>query len=295
MRPLYILNTRDQFFYPISPWRFFIRHILLWGIVLGVFTFGILYLLALNQILDPWGFLRKQEVIQKSSMLRDQYEKLLTLSQQIESFHQKENLKYRPLLAIKPLESGFWNMGIGGAEIYPNISSDALKKILWEVNNVTLKSHLLKKHYRYYQEAIFNRITEFQSIPIIIPVKGPVISGFGYRLHPLRHIPHLHTGLDIDARYGAPVRATADGVVILSRNKNDGYGNQVEIDHHNGYVTKYAHLSRIKVSLGQKVKRGQIIGYVGSTGISTGPHLHYEILYRNQKIDPLPFLLFEWQ
>jgi murein DD-endopeptidase MepM/ murein hydrolase activator NlpD len=183
-------------------------------------------------------------------------------------------------------------MGIGGAEIYPNISSEVLKNVVWEVDNVLLKSQLLKKHYRYYQEAIFNRIVEFQSMPVLIPVKGPILSGFGYRPHPLHHATHFHTGVDIDARYGVPVRASADGVIILTGNKNDGYGNQVEIDHHNGYVTKYAHLSRIKVSLGQKVKRGQIIGHVGSTGLSTGPHLHYEIIYKNQKIDPVPFLLF---
>ena len=111
------------------------------------------------------------------------------------------------------------------------------------------------------------------------PVNGRQTSGFGYRRHPILGYMKMHSGIDFGAPYGAPIYATADGVVALAGRKG-GYGNFVQINHGSGIGTGYGHMSRIATSAGARVRQGQIIGYVGSTGLSTGPHLHYE-LYRN--------------
>jgi murein DD-endopeptidase MepM/ murein hydrolase activator NlpD len=110
------------------------------------------------------------------------------------------------------------------------------------------------------------------------------------RTHPIHNIPKMHTGLDMQASTGTKVHAAGDGVVKLSGTSRGGYGMQIEIDHGGyGYVTKYAHLSNITVKKGDKVKRGQVVGLSGNTGLSKGPHLHYEIIKNGKKIDPIDY------
>ena len=120
---------------------------------------------------------------------------------------------------------------------------------------------------------------------LVAPVPGAVISRFGMRRHPILGYRRMHSGLDFRARSGTPIYAATDGRVDMA-GRNGGYGNYVRIQHGNGLGTGYAHMSRIAVSRGQSVRRGQVIGYVGSTGLSTGPHLHYEMYRGNAKVDP---------
>jgi murein DD-endopeptidase MepM/ murein hydrolase activator NlpD len=129
------------------------------------------------------------------------------------------------------------------------------------------------------------------TIPVRKPVDGEIDlqSGFGVRIDPFLGAPAMHTGLDLHGEIGDPVRATADGTVIAA-GWNGGYGRMVDLDHHNGLTTRYAHLSSIDVRVGQSVKSGQIVGKVGSTGRSTGPHLHYETRLKGEAVDPQKFL-----
>lgn len=117
------------------------------------------------------------------------------------------------------------------------------------------------------------------------PVSGAVSSGYGMRRHPILGYRRMHTGMDFKASYGTPIHAVTDGVVTYAARKG-GYGNFVRINHGNGMATGYAHMSRFAVHNGTRVRRGQIIGYVGSTGLSTGPHLHYEVYRNNQRVNP---------
>ena len=130
---------------------------------------------------------------------------------------------------------------------------------------------------------------------IAIPSDKPLrtaefTSGFGVRSDPFRHGAAMHPGIDLAAPYGTPVYATADGTVLRAGWNNGGYGNLVEIDHGRGIVTRYGHMSKIIVGEGQHVTRGQQVGYVGSTGRSTGNHLHYEVRIDNSPVNPIPFM-----
>jgi murein DD-endopeptidase MepM/ murein hydrolase activator NlpD len=121
------------------------------------------------------------------------------------------------------------------------------------------------------------------------PVNGPITSGFGYRVHPIFHVRKLHTGVDFDVDAGVPVKAAAAGTVVFAGWRG-GYGKCVVIDHGGGLATLYAHQSTILVSVGQVVKRGEVIGKVGSTGYSTGPHLHFEVRVNGSPMDPKGYL-----
>jgi murein DD-endopeptidase MepM/ murein hydrolase activator NlpD len=124
------------------------------------------------------------------------------------------------------------------------------------------------------------------AIPSMNPVGGGIASAYGWRTNPW---PEFHKGIDLEASYGTPVRATAAGTVA-SAGWEGGFGIKVDIDHGNGYHTWYAHLSRATVAVGAQVAKGQPIALSGSTGESTGPHLHYQVMYQGQAIDPQPFL-----
>ena len=129
------------------------------------------------------------------------------------------------------------------------------------------------------------------TLPVRKPVDGDIElqSGFGVRTDPFLGTPAMHTGLDLHGETGDPVRATADGTVVAA-GWSGGYGRVVDIDHHNGLSTRYAHLSSIDVRVGQSIKSRQIVGKIGSTGRSTGPHLHYETRLKGEPVDPQKFL-----
>lgn len=138
---------------------------------------------------------------------------------------------------------------------------------------------------------IKNKEKLMSAIPAIQPVSNKnlnhIASGFGYRIDPIYKISKFHAGLDFAAPQGTPIYATADGRIKLAEYNAGGYGNHVIINHGFGYETLYGHMIRIKAKVGQSVKRGEVIGYVGSTGKSTGPHCHYEVHKDGQPVDPV--------
>ena len=136
-----------------------------------------------------------------------------------------------------------------------------------------------------------NNLTSYiPSIFPINPIKQKRISDeFGNRYHPIKHKNIFHYGIDVAAKYGTPVHSTAAGIVTTIRASDDGYGKQIEMLHEFGFETKYAHLYTIMVEENQFINKGEVIGFVGSTGSSTGPHLHYEVIKNKKKINPLPF------
>lgn len=206
---------------------------------------------------------------------------------------------YRVIFEADPIPTTIREAGFGGAQRYKNLIDNGLQQEELILSNFQ-KLDKLKKQ-MYIQTKSYDEILELAkdkskmlaSIPAIQPIANQELtrlaSGFGIRMHPILKVRKLHTGLDYSAPRGTPIYATGDGKIVTVRTNFGGYGKEVEIDHGYGFVTKYAHMESFNVKQGQKVKRGECIGYVGNTGRSTAPHLHYEIIKDGQKINPVHY------
>jgi murein DD-endopeptidase MepM/ murein hydrolase activator NlpD len=228
-------------------------------------------------------------------------EQLDQLNNQIDSLEMfagdlkdKDDNVYRSIFGAEPYPEHLRFGGIGGSDRFRDLrgyeSTDAIIETQKRIQRLQREMVAQSKSY----EQIFSFAKEqdkmLQCIPAIQPVSNKdlkrIASGFGMRVHPIYRISKMHTGLDFTADTGTEIYATGDGVVESVDSRLSGYGQHVIVQHGYGYQTLYAHMSRIGVTAGQQVKRGQVIGYVGSTGASTGPHLHYEVIKNGEKVDP---------
>jgi murein DD-endopeptidase MepM/ murein hydrolase activator NlpD len=197
-------------------------------------------------------------------------------------------------------EPGGLSGGAGGTEdpIEPSIGTKALAESHIEMireleeDLATLRVVAAKQEQSFQEltEGIEHRRAKWASTPSIWPVKGWVTSGFGPRISPFTGQPAMHRGVDISVPENTPFVAPANGVVTLAR-WDGGLGNSIKIDHGYGYQTVYGHLNKILVRQGQRVKRGDVIGLVGSTGLSTGSHLHYQLSVNSAPANPLRYVL----
>lgn len=153
---------------------------------------------------------------------------------------------------------------------------------------MSIQDHHLSKNNHQIAEAVF---TDVHDPPSIFPLdeKYEAHSGFGNRIHPVYKKKVFHRGIDFRAPTGTPVVATSDGEVVEAKKHKKGYGIHVVLQHDNEFKTMYAHLSKMEVKLGQKVKKGEVIGLVGNTGFSTAPHLHYEVIKNGKAVDPINY------
>jgi murein DD-endopeptidase MepM/ murein hydrolase activator NlpD len=223
----------------------------------------------------------------------EKMEKLLTV------LEEKDNSVYRSIFETKPINADVRNSGIGNMEAYASLlENDAMRReiiltTMDKLNRLKKKAYIQSKSYDELITLSKKKATMLASIPAIQPLSNPnltkLVSGFGYRMHPIYKVRMFHSGVDFTATRGTPVYASGDGVVITTAKNLGGYGNEIEINHGFGYITKYAHLQTFKVKYGQKVKRGELIGYSGSTGAATAPHLHYEIIYNGVKVNPVHY------
>ena len=172
---------------------------------------------------------------------------------------------------------------------YLPLHSPSMEALLDVVAQLDAQADLKSDVFAFIESRLSERRLQQLTVPSIAPVDGPVGSGFGFRHDPFTGRAALHSGLDFPAESGTPIHAAAGGVV-LSAEGSGAYGQMIEIDHGNGLVTRYAHTSRMQVTPGEVVKRGQQIGLVGSTGRSTGPHLHFEVLLDGAHQNPAQFL-----
>jgi len=233
-------------------------------------------------------------------LMKDNYsilsEKTKTLQQQMADLEKRDNEVYRSIFEANPLpDSARAELTAKKKEIdkVNVISDDQLEKeIASSLNNITARVAYQENSYKEIEKLINNQENKLASIPAIQPVSNKdltrIASGFGYRIHPIYGIPKMHNGLDFTATQGTPIYATGDGRVTTA-SMSTGTGNHVIINHGYGYETVYMHMVRIKARSGQLVKRGEIIGWVGSTGASTGPHCHYEVHINGRPVDPVYF------
>lgn len=207
-----------------------------------------------------------------------------------------ENL-YRNVLYADKFPKELRRMGAGGSDKYAylkGLKSDSLL-ILTSMGLDQLERRLNGQvmSFRELVKLVKEKENMITCVPSIQPVRNSdlksAISGFGWRVDPIYKTRHMHTGMDFTAKKGTEVYVTGDGVIEEVEHKAWGYGKSIVVNHGYGYKTRYAHLSAIAVSKGQKVKRGHMIGFVGSTGRSTGPHLHYEVVKNGKKVNPIAY------
>ena len=224
-------------------------------------------------------------------------EKIKFVDEVLDGIEKKDNGIYRVIFNAQPFAREYRQMGTGGTEKFKELEGYKLSEKL--ISNAKKIERLEKRLYA--QSISFDEIIKLAnekekmlgSIPAIQPITNDdltrISSGFGMRSDPHYHTPRMHQGLDFTATTGTDIMATGNGVVEIVQEKMWGYGKSIVINHGYGYKTRYGHLNGFNVKQGQKVKRGQIIGYVGSTGKSTAPHLHYEVLKNNERVDPVHF------
>ena len=177
--------------------------------------------------------------------------------------------------------------GVGGARQNDPLSANPYRD---DVDKMGFRSRTLERDLSILEERFTAQMQLLSSTPSIVPVRGILTDGFGGRSDPFTGEPGKHLGIDVSSAVGQAVRAPADGVVVKASWEN-GYGNVVYLSHGYGYSTRYGHLSGFGARPGQRVKRGDVVGYVGSTGRSTGPHLHYEVRLNNNPVNPLEYIL----
>ncbi len=211
---------------------------------------------------------------------RELRETIRMISQKLDSMYVRQR-QLATVLNIPTYDLSSENLGIGG-----QIRDMDIDKIMAYTK---YQEDLIKK----LEERVRAMGEEVKRIPSIPPVKGVFSSGFGIRRDPFSGGLEFHKGIDISAPSGTPVLATADGTVEKAEWNFGGYGNMVVINHGNGIKTLYAHLSKILVRKGQRVRRGQIIGLVGSSGKSIAPHVHYEVEVKGETVNPLRYILVD--
>ena len=224
-------------------------------------------------------------------------DRVKSIQQQMQELEKRDNQVYRAIFEANPIPD---SARARAMEMQQEIflvehmkDNELVSSIVLALNNISSRIQTQSTSFNEIEKLVDNKEELLSHTPAIQPVSNKeltrIASGFGYRIDPIYKTAKFHAGLDFTAPQGTPIYATADGTVSLAGNAGNGYGNHVIINHGYGYETLYGHMVRVKARGGQAVKRGEVIGWVGSTGKSTGPHCHYEVHKNGEKIDPVYF------
>lgn len=253
-----------------------------------------LLLIAYNYIDSPKEKILKQELKNYELQTRLLNSKVDRLYATLEELKDKDASIYRAIFEADPVNYKTKQNQVNDYKDLEGFeSSEGLILLTKRVESLSQQVDIQTKSMEQLAKLAANKTEFLACIPAIQPVTNKnlrsMASGFGYRLHPIYKTYKMHTGIDFTAPTGTPIYATGNGRVVPAPDGASGYGNHVVIDHGFGYKTLYAHMFKSKVKLGQRVKRGQLIGYVGNTGLSSGPHLHYEVMKNGRKINPINY------
>tara|TARA_S200000501_G_scaffold119977_1_gene112785 strand:- start:11920 stop:12741 length:822 start_codon:yes stop_codon:yes gene_type:complete len=213
------------------------------------------------------------------------------------NIEQRDNTLYRLYFEASPIPEEQRKAGFGGIDRYKALegydNSELIKNTTERLEVLIKQTVVQSRSLDEIEKLASNRAELIKAIPSIQPIKNEdlkrIASGFGKRRDPFTKLWRQHNGIDFTAKKGTPVYATGDGIIKRADNRSSGYGRHIRIDHGHGYVSLYAHLDGYNVRRGQRVKRGEIIGFVGNTGRSAGAHLHYEIFKDKKHINPINF------
>jgi murein DD-endopeptidase MepM/ murein hydrolase activator NlpD len=271
---------------------------------LGIFSLtlamaaGIL-LVSSSYFESPKELILKNEVKEMEFYYDNLLQEVNKLQKQLGNMEYRDDNIYRVVLGAEPIDKSIREAGIGGIDRYEDVKEkniiheDIIVSLSESVDNLRRKIYIESKSQDEVVELAESKEKLFAAIPAIQPVANKQLialaSGFGLRVHPIYKVKKMHTGIDFAAAIGTPIYATADGTIDKLDISFSGYGKVIEIEHGFGYRTRYAHMHGFAVRLGQKVKRGDLIGYVGNTGLSTAPHLHYEVFVNGVHANPVHY------
>jgi len=291
-RTKYFYNQKSLSFEKVSENRGYV----LWRF-LGISSLIIVSVVILSVIISRYITDSYDDVLDRKTKaaefeIKQLQRDLRELDASLLDLREKDENIYRAIYGVAPPKVNETDQN-DYQELLKLTHGEALQKLKKRISELKSLSTSQEKSYQQLTKLISQRSDLVNSIPAIMPVANKdlkrMASGFGYRLDPFYHTFTFHGGMDFTAETGTEVYATGDGRVVKRKTDAWGYGNHLIVNHGHGYTTVYAHLSRFAVANGTKVKRGQLIGYVGSTGRSTGPHLHYEVRRNNNPLNPAFF------
>ena len=266
--------------------------------------FGFSILLSLAFIILSYPIVEQiiaRKQIVENSKLKREYNFLSTkmdeLEYELNILRVRDDSVYTNIFGTAPVSKSLRSSKVLDNDEYKHLKSYSNSKIMLEtaekLHHLEQKVQIHKKSFERIEKLTSRRHAKLAHVPAIQPIPNTNLirtgSGYGMRLHPVYNVMKMHTGIDFTAKIGTEIFATGDGIVTTAIKSRTGYGNHVVIKHGFGYQTLYAHLNRIDVRVGQKIKRGNTIGSVGNTGTSTAPHLHYEVIQNGKKVDPINF------
>lgn len=260
-------------------------------------TAGLISYVAFQFVGSP-----KERILQiQNKNLKDNYYELLdelkSVQEQMKELEKRDNDVYRAIFEADPIPDSArareMEAKLEIAKVEKLRDHQLVESINYTMNNLVSRIKAQQASYKEVESLVKDKEKLLARTPAIQPVSNKdlnrIASGFGYRIDPVYKTTKFHAGLDFSAPQGTPIYATADGTVTTAGNMGNGFGNHVIINHGYGYETLYGHMVRVKCRSGQAVKRGEVIGWVGSTGKSTGPHCHYEVHKNKRQIDPIYF------
>lgn len=276
-----------------KTWKSRLKNITVFLSASAFFGF-IMLVIAFNFFDSPKEKLLKRELDKLKLQYELMDESLIQISAVLDNIKDRDDNIYRVIFEAEPIPNSVRKAGIGGVNRYKNLegydNSELIISTTKKIDQISKQLYIQSKSFDEVIEMAQRKSDMMASIPAIQPVKNKelkrIASGFGRRIDPYYKKLKFHYGVDFSAPKGTPIYATGNGVVTKTKKSRRGFGNHIVIEHGYGYESLYAHMTKYTVRKGQKVKRGDIIGYVGSTGKSTAPHLHYEVHKNGKKVNP---------
>jgi murein DD-endopeptidase MepM/ murein hydrolase activator NlpD len=298
--------ARIKYYYDTETCKYERIKVSKWDIVLnsmGFLTISLLLAVGLVFIFNKYFESPKEIILKKENAeLKLHYDildkEMNDVKEMLSILEDRDDNVYRVIFEAEPIPNNVRSAGTGGVLLDEGLEQeDMIVSNYDRIDRLKRQMYIQTRSYDEVIQSALNKADMLAAMPAIQPITNKglsrLASGFGYRIHPIYKVKKMHWGIDFSAPRGTPIYATGDGKVSLAKKSylKTGYGNQVEIDHGYGFKTKYAHMQTLAVKRGEKIKRGQLIGYVGSSGGSTAPHVHYEIIKNGKKINPIQYII----
>ncbi len=280
----------------ISKWDIFLNS-------LGIFTLAlvlavVIYFVTMTYFESPQVSLLKKENKELQMYYEDAHKDISYMKEVLAALQERDDNIYRVIFEADPIPSSIRQAGVGGTDRYRDLREESLERedlvigTFGKIDELKKQIYIQSKSYDDILQMAKNKTDMLASIPSIQPIPNKdlkrLASGYGMRMHPILKVRRMHAGCDFSAPQGTPIYATGDGKIARARFFKSS-GNMITIDHGYGYQTKYLHMSKFNVKEGQEVKRGDIIGYVGNTGLSKAPHCHYEVWKDGKSTNPVNY------